>query len=284
MSTLTTTTVGVRFKPVTEIEYYEAAFPLERGDLVVVEAARGTDIGMVEKLCLEIPPETPDQPTKSVLRKATPQDLERKEEFVEKARMALSKCKAMVAEANLPMILLSSEYNLEGSHLTFFFSADGRVDFRSLVKDLASTFRTRVELRQVNPRERAKIVGGLGRCGRVLCCSLFLTTFSQITMKMAENQNLPLVPDDRAGVCGRLRCCLRYENDQYTEMRGELPKQGNIISTPRGAGVILGYDLLRGVVKVRLQNEETTSFPVSELGLGSNSPQSQGCDQCPVSS
>lgn len=173
----------------------------------------------------------------------------------------------MIARLNLPMKLVSAEYNLDGSRLTFYFTAEERVDFRELVRELTTFFKTRIELRQIGPRDQAKMVGGLGRCGRGLCCGNFLTEFTPVSIKMAKEQDLPLDPMKISGVCGRLQCCLAYESAQYHEAKALLPRRGQQVNTPSGVGVVIGGNPLKETVLVELESKAEAEFPLKQITI-----------------
>ncbi|MFC1993511.1 stage 0 sporulation family protein [Chloroflexota bacterium] len=206
-------------------------------------------------------------PLKPVLRKAEEGDIEREQELEEKARESLAVCGEMVAKLNLPMKLITAEYSLDGSRLSLLFSAAERVDFRELVRELTSRLKTRVELRQIGPRDEAKLVGGFGRCGRPLCCMGFLSEFTPVSIKMAKEQNLSLNPMKISGVCGRLLCCLVYENEQYRSLKEKLPKVGSRVSTPMGEATVVGVNPLQETVSVELESQATAELPASKVTL-----------------
>lgn len=187
------------------------------------------------------------------------------ESFKNKEDDALRKCGEKVSQHGLPMKLVSAEYNFDGSRLTFYFTADGRVDFRELVKDLGSTFRTRIELRQIGVRDEAKILGGLGRCGRALCCSSFLGEFSPVSIRMAKDQELPLNPMKISGICGRLLCCLSYENDTYSAAKQRLPRNGEEVLTSHGTGKVVGVNVVKDTVLIELESRSTVEIPADQI-------------------
>ncbi|MCD6299931.1 MAG: stage 0 sporulation family protein, partial [Dehalococcoidales bacterium] len=187
----------------------------------------------------------------------------------------LTECGKMITQLNLPMKLLSAEYNLDESRLTLFFSAEERVDFRELVRKLTNRFKTKVELRQIGPRDAAKLVGGYGRCGRPLCCGSFLSEFTPGSIRMAKEQNLPLNPMKISGLCGRLLCCLGYENEQYQIMKDKLPKEGQQVSTPLGVANVIGGNPLKETVSVELKSGAITELPLSEVTIQDMEPGKQ---------
>jgi cell fate regulator YaaT (PSP1 superfamily) len=244
-----------------------AGIDLEVDDYVVVNTGRGLELGHVIIAPKQVLAEEVTKPLKSVVRKATDDDIQRAQEFEEKEREALAECAKLITKLKLPMKLLSAEYNLEGTRLTFFFSAAGRVDFRELVRQLNSRFKVQVELRQVGPRDETKLMGGFGRCGRPLCCMSFLTEFAPVSIKMAKEQALPLNPMKISGTCGRLLCCLGYENDFYRAMKKKLPKDGQKVSTPSGAAKVVGSNPLKETVLVEVEGGARVELPLSEITI-----------------
>jgi cell fate regulator YaaT (PSP1 superfamily) len=200
-----------------------------------------------------------------VVRKAGAEDIAKEEELDAKAEEALIECGKMIAELNLPMKLLSAEYSLDSSRLTFLFTAEERVDFRELVRRLSGKFKVRVELRQVGSRDEAKLLGSFGRCGRELCCASFLTEFSPVSIKMAKEQDLPLNPMKISGACGRLMCCLAYEGEQYRAMKEKMPKVGQRVSTRMGEATVVGNNPLKETVLVELETEAQVELPLAEV-------------------
>jgi cell fate regulator YaaT (PSP1 superfamily) len=267
--------VGVRFKRAAQIYYFDPSdIELDIGDNVVVETVRGLAIGAVVLAPKEVAPDEAGEPLKPVLRRAQPDDLERVVETKEKEGKALTKCEELVAKYELPMSPLAAEYNLDSSHLTVYFKSEKRVDFRNLLRELSSTLKTRVELHQVGARDAAKLIGGMGRCGCTLCCASHLSKFKPISMKMAREQDLPLNPANISGVCGRLLCCLAYENEQYHVMKQKLPTPGKNITTKVGEAKVIGCNPLKETVIVQLENEARLELPLSEIELpSSNKPQ-----------
>ncbi|MFC1988082.1 stage 0 sporulation family protein [Chloroflexota bacterium] len=260
--------VGVRFKRPGKVYYFDpAGIDLEVNDYVVVDTTRGLELGHVVISPKQVLVNEVDKPLKPVVRKAEPQDIERAHELEAKEKEALAECGKLITELNLPMKLISAEYSLDGKRLTFYFSAEGRIDFRELLRELASRLKTRVELRQTGPRDEAKIIGGCGRCGRPLCCMTFLSEFSPVSVKMAKEQNLPLNPMKISGVCGRLMCCLGYENEQYHMMNERLPKIGKLVSTAMGPAKVVGTNPLKETVLVELESEAAVELPLSEITI-----------------
>jgi cell fate regulator YaaT (PSP1 superfamily) len=261
--------VGVRFKKASKIYYFDpAGLNLEVNDYVVVETTRGVEMGQVVIAPRQVLASDVEKPLKPVVRKAEPEDVKRTEELEAKEREALVEGNKLVQKLNLPMKLLKAECNLDGSRVTIHFSAEDRVDFREMVRELAARLRVRAELRQVGPRDEAKLIGGYGRCGRPLCCANFLCELAPVSIKMAKEQGLPLNPMKISGICGRLMCCLVYESEQYRIMREKLPKEGQLVTTASGAGKVIGTNPLTETVMVQLdESEATVELPLSEVTL-----------------
>ena len=258
--------VGVRFKTNGKIYYFDPGeLELEINDQVVVETARGQELGQVAIDPKEVSADELDQPLKPVIRKAGEKDIQRVQEFEAKEQDAAAESTRLISELNLPMKLLSAEYNLDGSRLTIYFSATERVDFRELVRELAKRLKVRVEMRQTGPRDEARMVGGCGRCGRQLCCSSFLSEFAPVAMRMAKDQGLPLNPMKISGCCGRLMCCLVYENEQYREMKRLMPKNGQTVTTPSGEGRVISTNPLKETVLVEFEDQPPSELPLSEI-------------------
>lgn len=259
--------VGIRFRTSPKVYYFSPgdATELETGDCVVVETTRGLEAGTVAFAPRDIPEQDIPGKLKTILRPATAIDLTQMERYRQREGLALCTCQESVAHSGLPMKVIRAEYNFNGTHLTFYFSAEKRVDFRALVKELAHEFRTRIELRQVGVRDEVRLLGGYGLCGRPHCCSAWMSEFRPISIRMAKQQNLPLSPMEISGVCGRLLCCLSYENDLYTEVKGRLPRVGQMVSTPQGEGKVVGVNVLQETVAVRLHEETPVTFTPDEL-------------------
>ena len=265
--------VGVRFKRAGRIYYFDpAGIELEVNDYVVVKTVHGLELGQVVIAPRQVLASELTEPLKPVVRKAEPEDIERVQELEDREREALAECAKLIAKLNLPMKVISAEYNLDGNHLAFFFSADERVDFRDLVRELTSRFKIRVELRQVGPRDGAKLIGGFGRCGRPLCCMSFLGEFAPVSIRMAKEQNLPLNPMKISGACGRLLCCLVYENEQYRNMKEKMPKEGQQVSTPMGVASVVGSNPLKETVLVELESKATVELSLSEVTIEDKPP------------
>lgn len=261
--------IGVRFKSVGKIYYFSAGgAELKPGDGVIVETARGMEFGEVVMAEKEIDESVFAIPVKPIIRKATPADYKQVEENKKKVKDARKICLEKISANQLEMNLIDVEYTFDRSKILFYFTADGRVDFRQLVKDLASVFRTRIELRQIGVRDEAKMLGGLGICGRQLCCSLFLGDFEPVSIKMAKEQSLSLNPTKISGTCGRLMCCLKYEQEAYEDLIAKTPNTGAVVDTPTGRGVVASVNLLKGLVSVKLdaKNEKILSeFKVDDV-------------------
>jgi len=260
--------VGIRFRRAGKVYYFDpAGIDLEVNDSVVVKTSQGLELGRVVISPKQVLASEVDKPLKRVIRKAEPEDIKHAQELEDKEREALTECAQLVAELKLPMKLISAEYNLDGNRLTIFFSAAERVDFRELVRRLASRLKTRVELRQIGPRDEAKLIGGFGRCGRPLCCMDFLSEFAPVAIKMAKEQDLPLNPMKISGVCGRLLCCLVYESEQYHAMKEKMPKNGQRVSTSMGEATVVGSNPLKETVSVELESQAIVELPLSEIAI-----------------
>ncbi|HEY8436868.1 MAG TPA: stage 0 sporulation family protein [Haloplasmataceae bacterium] len=245
--------VAVRFKPAGKKYFFDPRdFELQIGDHVLVETARGIEYGEVVSHIKEVPKEDVYLPIKPILRKATDEDTEKHLQNKSEEPGILAITEELVKKNGLNMRLLACEYTFDRSKLIIYFSAETRVDFRQLVKDLAAVFKTRIELRQVGVRDEAKYVGGIGPCGRILCCTTFLGHFDSVSIKMAKNQHLSLNPQKISGACGKLLCCIRYEAEFYEEMKDIMPDIGEIIATPDGEGKVIGLNALIETVKVML--------------------------------
>lgn len=245
--------VGVRFKEVGKVYYFDPnGIECKKGDTVVVETSRGVECG---EIALENKTVEEDQivsPLKPVIRLTTEEDLKIARENKEKEKEAFKICEQKIAKHNIDMKLIDVEYTFDGGKILFYFTADGRVDFRELVKDLASVFRTRIELRQIGVRDESKMIGGLGICGRPFCCNTFLGEFQPVSIKMAKEQGLSLNPVKISGTCGRLMCCLKYEQNAYDHLLKITPKNGAIVETADGTGLVVDSNILTGTLKIRL--------------------------------
>lgn len=261
--------VGVRYKRAGRIYYFDSAgIDLVVSDNVVVETSRGLDLGWVVIAPTQVSASEIAGPLKPVVRKATDEDVGRAQELEGKKEEALAECQRLVGELSLPMGLIDADLNLDDSRLTVYFTAEGRVDFRELVRELSKSLKMRVELRQVGPRDEAKLLGGFGRCGRTLCCQSFITEFSPVSIKMAKAQDLPLNPMKISGVCGRLLCCLNYEYEQYRSIRKKLPRKGEQVPTPKGMATVIGSNPLKETVLVKTEGGVSMELPLSEITVG----------------
>ncbi len=263
--------IGVRFKKAGKIYYFDPNnLNINKEDYVIVETARGIEFGQCVIGIKKIKEEDIISPLKSVLRIADADDIKKHEENKAKEEEALEICTKKIAEHNLVMKLIDVEYTFDNNKVIFYFTADGRVDFRELVKDLATIFKTRIELRQIGVRDEAKMIGGLGPCGRPLCCSSFLGDFASVSIKMAKEQNLSLNPTKISGICGRLMCCLNYEQSTYESIRKELPKVGSIVKTSEGTGEVIQNNIVKESVKVKLKRKDEEileNFNITEVEL-----------------
>ena len=258
--------VGVRFHQAGKVYYFDAADnEVEVGDYVVVETSRGQELGKVVISPKQVLFSDITEPLKPVVRKAQAEDVEHAQQQQERSREALAKCQELIGKFNLPMKSISAQYNLDGNHLTVFFSAEKRVDFRELVRELSHSLKTRVELRQVGVRDETKLVGGLGKCGFPLCCTTFLCDFAPVSIKMAKEQGIALNPMKTSGICGRLLCCLGYEYDQYRAMKEKLPGLGQEVSTPLGSAKVVGNNPLKEMVLIELETGVTAELPLSQV-------------------
>ncbi|MCR5249537.1 MAG: stage 0 sporulation family protein [Lachnospiraceae bacterium] len=264
------TIVGVRFRTGGKVYFFDPGeHPVKRGSHVIVETARGVEYGT----CVDAPRQMEDEkvtaPLKPLIRMATAQDDAQDAENREKEKAAVTIAKEKIRARALDMKLIDVEYTFDRNKIVFYFTADGRVDFRELVKDLASVFRTRIELRQIGVRDATKMLGGLGSCGRVLCCHSYMSDFIPVSIKMAKEQSLSLNPGKISGMCGRLMCCLQYEADTYAYLNRKLPRVGDEVTTPDGTvGTVRGVDVLRQRVQVLVDvndEKEMEEYPVEEL-------------------
>lgn len=266
-----TKVIGVRFRQAGKIYYFAPGkLPINQGDKVIVETARGVEFGSVVTGPKDVPDEEIMQPLKSVIRIATEEDKRTEEKNREKEKEAFDICLEKIRKHELDMKLINAEYTFDNNKVLFYFTAEGRIDFRELVKDLAAVFRTRIELRQIGVRDETKIRGGIGICGRPLCCHTYLAEFAPVSIKMAKEQNLSLNPTKISGVCGRLMCCLTNEEETYEELNSRLPAIGDYVTTMDGLkGEVQSVSVLRQLVKVIVTMEddekEVREYKVSEL-------------------
>ena len=267
-----TTVIGVRFRSVGKIYYFAPKdLDIKAGEHVIVETARGVEYGKVVLPPRQVEDEKVIQPLKEVIRIATVQDKKKEETNRKKEKEAYQICLKKIREHHLEMKLIDVEYTFDNNKILFYFTADGRIDFRELVKDLASVFKTRIELRQIGVRDETKILGGIGICGRALCCHTYLSEFAPVSIKMAKEQNLSLNPTKISGTCGRLMCCLKNEQETYEYLNKKLPGNGDLVSTPEGIlGEVQSVNVLRQLVKVVVNVEdekEIREYPAGELRI-----------------
>ena len=261
------TVIGVRFKKAGKVYYFDPCDVWPRpGEYVVVETSRGVELGEVVTSAREVSDDQIVQPLKKVIRVALAEDVQHAEYNSQKEKEAFPICQERIRAHKLDMKLVDVEYTFDNSKIIFYFTSDGRVDFRELVKDLASIFKMRIELRQIGVRDEAKMLGGLGACGRPICCAAFLGDFQPLSIKMAKEQNLSLNPVKISGQCGRLMCCLRYEQDYYEQMLKKVPKVGSEVITPDGPGTVSEIFVIREKVRVRIRNNDD-SYDVREFGI-----------------
>lgn len=262
--------IGVRFRTAGKIYFFSpGGLELKAGDKVIVETARGVEFGSVVTGIKEVPDDQISQPLKPVIRIATQDDVRREAKNREKEKEAFKICQEKIRKHGLEMKLIDAEYTFDNNKVLFYFTADGRIDFRQLVKDLAAIFKTRIELRQIGVRDETKILGGIGICGRSLCCHTYLSEFAPVSIKMAKEQNLSLNQTKISGVCGRLMCCLKNEQETYEELNKKLPGIGDTVTLPDGIqGTVQNVNVLRQRVKVVVEvndEKEIQEFPVNEL-------------------
>ncbi|MFD2444329.1 stage 0 sporulation family protein [Bacillus sp. CGMCC 1.16607] len=259
--------VGVRFKKAGKIYYFDPGeISIQKDEFVIVETVRGVEFGKVVIAPKQVGENDVVLPLKKVLRIADQKDRMIVDENKLAAEEAYQVCNDKVNEHDLDMKLVDVEYTFDRNKVIFYFTADGRVDFRELVKDLAAIFRTRIELRQIGVRDEAKMLGGIGPCGRMLCCSTFLGDFDPVSIKMAKDQNLSLNPTKISGLCGRLMCCLKYENDEYESAKEQLPDLGEMIETPQGRGRVVGLNILERILQVELKDHDRVlEYTIDEI-------------------
>jgi len=272
--------VGIRFKKAGKIYYFDPGnVLLAPGDGAIVETARGVESGQVAAGPLEVEESEIVAPLKNVIRKATDLDIEQLKANKEKEEKAFQTALEKIEAHKLPMKLVGVEQTFDGNKIIFYFTADGRIDFRDLVKDMASIFRTRIELRQIGVRDEAKMIGGLGCCGRELCCSVWLSDFTSVSIRMAKEQNLSLNPTKISGICGRLMCCLKYENESYEQAREAFPVTGSPVTTPDGEGKVAGVNILKNTVSVELMESKIIKeYPFAEITT--KAEQAKKCGGC----
>ena len=249
--------VGIRFKNTAKVYYFAPGKEkFKKGDGVIVETARGVEFGTVSIEVKEVDDSEIVQPLKPIIRKATQADLDRLKKNEEKAPEAVRVCNEKIAARGLEMKLINAEYTFDGSKIIFYFTAPGRIDFRDLVKDLASVFRIRIELRQIGIRDETRLLGGIAPCGRPCCCASCMSDFKKVSIKMAKTQGLSLNPSKISGLCGRLMCCLAYENDYYKDVYKKMPKIGSDVVSPDGKGTVISVNMLTYNVKVKIESKD----------------------------
>ncbi len=273
--------VGIQFNPVTKIYHFGAndLLDLASGEFVIVETAKGAEIAQIVEVPHTIEARDVVGEMKSIVRRASAWDLVQKDLWTHKEREALAVCRSKAREYELDIKIVRCDYNYTGGRLLVYFSSENRVDFRLLVRELARIFRTRIEMRQIGVRDEAKLLDGVGKCGRQLCCTSWLREFTPVSIRMAKNQQLPLNPEEISGVCGRLLCCLSYEDEVYKEQNRKMPKLGAEVVTPQGAGRVRHLHPLKETVTVLLESNAIAEFPVSEL-ISSKSSSGGGCSTC----
>ena len=273
---------GIRFRPAGRIYHFDPQGQIyTTGQYVIVETARGVEAGRVVIAAKKMVESDLSDPLKPILRLATEDELRMMLSFKSKEKDAIVRCGERIVQHQLPMKLVEAEYTFDGSRLTFYFTAEERVDFRILVRDLAATFRTRIELRQIGARDQAKQQGGVGPCGKTLCCSSWITDFGVVSIKMAKEQGLPLNPSKISGVCGRLLCCLSYENDNYIQAKQQMPQLGAMLPTPSGPGKVVSVNVPKDSVEVMLDSGAIIQVPVNIPEVTSKA---SGCGSCGVKS
>jgi cell fate regulator YaaT (PSP1 superfamily) len=254
--------IQVRLREAGKITYYSTSgMKFKVNDIVIVEADRGLDYGQVLSETEVILDSDIEEPLKKVIRKANPWDMHQVDKNKKKIKEVMDTCSRKIQERKLQMKLIDAEFSFDRSKIIFYFTAEGRVDFRDLVKDLASAFKTRIELKQIGVRDEAKMLGGLGPCGRALCCATYLKDFEPVTIKMAKEQNLPLNPTKISGLCGRLMCCLGYEYGTYKSLMKGLPREGETVKTPKGQGKVISVNAIKRSVTVELEDGSQIEVP-----------------------
>jgi cell fate regulator YaaT (PSP1 superfamily) len=273
--------VGIQFKPVTKLYHFAPGLLLDLApnDYVIVDTAKGQEVAQVIQPPHDIAESEVVGEMKSIVRRANAWDLVQKDLWEHKEREALAVCRTKAQESNLNIKIVRCEYNYNGGRLLIYFSSESRVDFRDLVRELARVFRTRIEMRQIGVRDEAKLLDGVGKCGRQLCCTSWLREFTPVSIRMAKNQQLPLNPDEISGVCGRLLCCLSYEDLHYKEQNKKMPKLGAEVVTPQGVGRVRHIHPLKETVTVMLENMALSEFAVGDL-ITSKSSGGGGCSTC----
>ncbi len=273
--------VGIQFKPVTKIYHFDpgSMLDLSAKDFVIVDTAKGQEVAQVVQAPHTIADDEVVGEMKNIVRRANAWDLVQKDQWEHKEREALAICREKARESGLDIKVVRCEYSYDGGRLLVYFASENRVDFRELVRELARVFRTRIEMRQIGVRDEAKLLDGVGKCGRQLCCTSWLREFTPVSIRMAKNQQLPLNPDEISGVCGRLLCCLSYEDAHYREQNKKMPKLGAEVATPQGVGRVRHIHPLKESVTVMLENGVLTEFAVVDL-LTSKSSSGSSCSTC----
>lgn len=271
--------VGVSFKKAGKVYYFDPNnLELREGDAVIAETARGIEFGEIMIDPREVSDEEIVPPLRKVIRKATDSDIRKEESNRSREKNAYTTCQRKIQSHDLQMKLIDAEYCFDGSQVTFYFSAESRVDFRELVKDLASTLRTKVQLHQVGVRDEAKLFGGMGPCGRALCCSSFMSDFEPVSMKMAKEQCLFLNPLKFSGICGKLMCCLKYEYPMYRELKSSFPSVGAVVTTPKGQGRVVETNVMKRMLTVEFEDRVVEQFTLESL---SDFTCPKQCEACP---
>jgi cell fate regulator YaaT (PSP1 superfamily) len=259
--------VGVTLGKACKVSYFDPdRLSLRSGDEVIVPTSKGVEFGIVVTPAREIPDCSVSGEIKKVVRRATDRDRQQRDRNENRQERAFRKCQELIVKHELPMKLIDIEYVFDGSSITFYFTSEGRVDFRSLVRDLASALKTRIELRQIGVRDEAKMIGGLGPCGRTLCCAAFLDDFHPISIRMAKEQHLPLNPAKISGVCGRLMCCLRYEQEAYRRFLKWVPEVGETVTTEQGEAKVIAHDVLEEEVVLEMEDGEKMTVTADFFG------------------
>lgn len=276
------TVVGVSFRPATKVYYFDPTrvLDLQAGEYVVVDTARGREVGYIVLPPREVTAGEVGGALKNVVRRASAWDMVKREQWRQREADAVLRARQQAAEHKLPIKVVRAEYNFDGGRLVVSFIADKRIDFRALVRDLARIFRCRIEMRQIGVRDQARLLDGVAKCGRPLCCSSWLREFAPVSIKMAKSQNLPLNPSEISGVCGRLLCCLSYENDTYDELRGQMPKVGSTVLTAQGVGKVRKLNPLQRTLFVQMEDESLVEISVEEILENRGKQQPRTCSAC----
>ena len=276
------TVVGVSFRPVTKVYYFDPTrfSDLRAGEYVVVDTARGREVGYVVLPPGDVPSSELGGGLKQVVRRATAWDMVERELYRQREAEALTRARQKALEHNLPIKVVRTEYNFDGGRLIIYFTADKRIDFRALVRDLARVFRCRIEMRQIGVRDQAKFLDGVGKCGRRLCCSSWLREFAPVSIKMAKSQNLPLNPTEISGVCGRLLCCLSYENDTYEDARSQMPKVGSTVLSKQGTGRVRKLNPLQRTMFIQMEDDSLVEITADDILENRGKEQPRTCGTC----